>query len=313
MSTLDANKGQTNSRNHHRTRERDLGKEDLVRFKRKIKKYLKGGDTYTVNDVNDFLTAMQQQQASYQDLEESGIALTIKNLRTESTVPDSLRRNAKLVLKKWKRQMEDELSSKSSLKNAENVNSHHHDLNRDISTLDAHKGQTNSRSHDVKSAKPKMPTKRTMTLTFSTGVENHRGNQVMEVPGADTTGLSAAEMRILQQMLEQQDIKCELIDLNLLLPSETKADSASLLVARNAVSILTGESNDDLFEELSDRKWDSKCIMYKRVVNKLMRENICITDQAQAPCYEEGKGTVVPFTELPRFSKVREAIGELGM
>ena len=79
------------------------------------------------------------------------------------------------------------------------------------------------------------------------------------------------------------------------------------------MSVLTGESNDDLFEELSDRKWDSKCIMYKRVVNKLMRENICITDQAQAPCYEEGKGTVVPFTELPRFSKVREAIGELGM
>ena len=39
MSTLDANKGQTN---HHRTRESDLGKEDLVRFKRKIKMY-RGG------------------------------------------------------------------------------------------------------------------------------------------------------------------------------------------------------------------------------------------------------------------------------
>jgi hypothetical protein len=91
-----------------------LGKEDLVRFKRKIKKYLKSGDTYTINDVKDFLASMQQQQASYQDLEETGIALTIKKLRTESTAPE-LQRNAKLVLKKWKRQMKDRLSSKSNL------------------------------------------------------------------------------------------------------------------------------------------------------------------------------------------------------
>ena len=84
-----------------------LGKEDLVRFKRKIKKYLKGGDTYTVNDVKDFLTSMQQQQASYLDLEETGIALTINKLRTESTAPE-LQRTAKLVLKKWKRQMKDD-------------------------------------------------------------------------------------------------------------------------------------------------------------------------------------------------------------
>lgn len=51
--------------------------------------------------------------------------------------------------------------------------------------------------------------------------------------------------------------------------------------------------------------------MRGRVVNKLARHNLCFSDFKQLPDYEQGKGTVIPFSEVPCTLLLKEKLEEL--
>lgn len=65
---------------------------------------------------------------------------------------------------------------------------------------------------------------------------------------------------------------------------------------------------DNLLAEQSRLVPDKKAIFRGVVKNKNARWNLTFGDTPQEPCYDEGKGRVVPFTELPRLAKVRSAL-----
>jgi len=52
--------------------------------------------------------------------------------------------------------------------------------------------------------------------------------------------------------------------------------------------------------------------MRGKVVNKHARHNLCFDHEAQEAAYEEGKGTVVPYRDVPLLAKLREVYSEMG-
>lgn len=150
----------------------------------------------------------------------------------------------------------------------------------------------------------------TITLTFGDCAENHRGMQA--IGEMAKSGLTLAELQATRVWFEMSGKKCDFFDLRDLLEGgeKEKAEPAYLLIARNGCDVL-GAKADELYEEQRKLVWDSKAFMYGRVVNKKARHNLCYSDFSQEADYEAGKGTVIPFTELPFLSGVRGSLGEI--
>ena len=72
----------------------------------------------------------------------------------------------------------------------------------------------------------------------------------------------------------------------------------------------TGHGGRELFEELAKLDWDRKALMYGRVVNKHARHNLCFDDEGQEPDYENGKGRVVAYKDVPLLRELRLALGK---
>ena len=91
--------------------------------------------------------------------------------------------------------------------------------------------------------------------------------------------------------------------------SKEDQPDACVLILRNGVNALLGENGKDvMYEEQRKLIWDSKVKMYGRVVNKHARHNLCYDKEPQEPNYEEGKGRIIAFSEVP---KLRELMDKL--
>ena len=64
-----------------------------------------------------------------------------------------------------------------------------------------------------------------------------------------------------------------------------------------------GNGNNLLFDEQDVLEKDTQAFMYGRVVNKHARHNLCFSEEQQEPNYEEGKGRVYAFNEVPLLKK----------
>jgi hypothetical protein len=86
---------------------------------------------------------------------------------------------------------------------------------------------------------------------------------------------------------------------------QDESPEAYILVIRNGLSQLTTK---DLFKQLTDLDWDKKAKMYGRVVNKHARHNLVFGDDSQDPNYEEGKGTIIAFEDVPILNRIRKRL-----
>lgn len=84
-----------------------------------------------------------------------------------------------------------------------------------------------------------------------------------------------------------------------------KLERAAVLVIRNGVEALISGTVDELFEEQIALEWDTRAFMYGRVVNKHARHNLCYGDENQVSKYEEGKGTIVAWDDIPLTKELR--------
>lgn len=141
-----------------------------------------------------------------------------------------------------------------------------------------------------------------ITLTFCECAENHVRNQ--QIGSACASGYSIDQMRKMRERLVSMGIKVETIRLH-----QPNLPKAYLLVARNALDKLV--SDGDLFTEMMSLAWDSKVKSYGRVVNKHARHNLCFADFHQDPDYENGKGTIHDFADLPVLSQLRNSLQEI--
>ena len=157
----------------------------------------------------------------------------------------------------------------------------------------------------------------TFTITFGDRAENHVG--MFTIGEAAAEGFNLEDLNRAKLCFEQNGIQCDLIDLKILLPDELKANAqdAYILIARGGLNCMIKPHNsDDFFQEQSRLEKDTKAFIYGRVVNKKARHNLCFGSQSQEPDYEQGKGRIIAFDQVPLLNHVRQVfpiiIGEKG-
>lgn len=92
------------------------------------------------------------------------------------------------------------------------------------------------------------------------------------------------------------------------------APHACVLMVKDFAKGLCHAPASDLFTEMTSAstvRWDTKALMRGQVKNKLARHNVCFSDTAQEADIAAGKGTVVPFDDVPLLHQARATLGEL--
>ena len=160
-----------------------------------------------------------------------------------------------------------------------------------------------------------------ITITYGDVCENHAG---MEKIGQEImAGFDFSDLLQAKKKIEELGGKAELINLTELLDDPNPEDgidenaeifSAYILVVRGGANLLLkqiGKTADDMFQEHKNLTWDTKAKMKGKVVNKHARHNLCYADVAHPADYENGKGTVVAFGDIPLTAHIRKVLPEL--
>lgn len=146
-----------------------------------------------------------------------------------------------------------------------------------------------------------MDKKSIITLTFGDVAENHVNMQQIGKKVEEGKWFNCSELEILHKKFNTSEL------FNL----EMKGVKGSVLVIRDGIKILCGEEiKDEIFIEQKNLEWDKKVKMYGRVVNKNARWNLCYDDKKQEPDYENGKGRVISWNDIPNTKKLKEKIRE---
>lgn len=150
---------------------------------------------------------------------------------------------------------------------------------------------------------------RTYTLTFGEQAENHVGMQ--KIGAISDDGFDINDLEEIYDQVTEDGFDCEYYDLTELLPDDAldECDPAAVLVIYNGCELF-GVYADELMEEQDDITYDSKAFMYGRVVNKKARHNVCFSEEAQEPDYENKKGRIVSYSDVPLLNTIREALPE---
>lgn len=138
-----------------------------------------------------------------------------------------------------------------------------------------------------------------ISLTFGDVAENHRGMQRIGTLSAH--GFQLSDLQRIQSLFEARGAECELV---------TLMDDAYFLHISNGVHALNVNADDLMIEQLALEK-DTKAFMYGRVVNKHARHNLCFGETHQEPVYEEKKGRIYAFHEVPLLSECRNELQAL--
>jgi hypothetical protein len=160
--------------------------------------------------------------------------------------------------------------------------------------------------------------KSVITLTFGDQAENHVGMEQLGQMVNVGEGFNKSDFEKIIETFTKLQANIKLYDLAKLSyetnNDETKPE-AYLLVIRNGVDIILKDLGLDetefnhrkMFEEQSLLNVDKKVFMYGRVVNKHARWNLCFDYKSQEPVYENGKGRIISFTDVPITNKLMES------
>jgi len=147
-----------------------------------------------------------------------------------------------------------------------------------------------------------------ITITYCECSENHVG---MEKNGLlATTGFSLEDLLNAMKESENRGLKADLYGLHLYIEEPLESEIAWVLVIRGALSNITGKDSETAYEKLNNLTWDDKYydVRRKRVLNKRARTNICIGETSQKANFEEKKGTIYSFSEIPVLETIRAAL-----
>lgn len=150
--------------------------------------------------------------------------------------------------------------------------------------------------------------KQTFTLTFGDQGENHVGMQ--KIGQMAKKGFTLEDLLQAKKFFERKGAKVEIYHLNKLL-KDVKAENAYVLVAKNGVNVLMGKKNsaNDLYKEQDELEKDTKAFMYGRVVDKKARYNLCFSEENQEPDYENRKGRIVAYENVPLMKMLMDRLG----
>jgi len=146
----------------------------------------------------------------------------------------------------------------------------------------------------------------TATITFGDCAENHKGMQI--IGNLATEGFTLEDLQVAQDYFIKNKYECNIYDLRSVLPLEDqqRASPAYFLHALKGVDCLV--SADEFLKEQDSLEKDTKAFMYGRVVNKKARHNLCFGPVSQEPDYENKKGRIVGYNQVPLLNKVKESL-----
>jgi hypothetical protein len=153
-----------------------------------------------------------------------------------------------------------------------------------------------------------------VTLTYGDVAESHAGMQ--NIGKKSKHGFSLADIKRADAFFKERGCETVIIHLNDFLPEEvknSKTEEAYLFIAKKGLHCLV---NDDKGVELTTEtqffEWDAKMYNSRRkiVQNKNARHNLNFSFEKQKSDFEKGKGTTVPWEEVPLIYKTRKALIE---
>ncbi len=149
----------------------------------------------------------------------------------------------------------------------------------------------------------------TFTLTYGECAENHRGMQ--QLGQIANEGFTKEDIDFaIDKFNGTGNANCHVYELHTHLTKQKNSaepEEAYVLVVKDGLRKM-GVDPDKLFVEQNKLEKDKKAVMYGRVVNKIARHNLCFDDEGQEPDYDIGKGTVVPFSDVPLTRKLRNKL-----
>lgn len=146
---------------------------------------------------------------------------------------------------------------------------------------------------------------KTITITYGECAENHVGMQ--KLGHKAERGLTVRQLSTLEAFFKNKGCVTEL---TMLTPSHLKedgAEDAAILIVRGGVHALD-VNPDNMYLEQANLPQDTKAKMKGRVVNKHARYNLCFGNNNQEPDYENGKGRIISFAEVPLTGTLKDRL-----
>ena len=144
-----------------------------------------------------------------------------------------------------------------------------------------------------------------ITLTFCDRAENHVGME--QIGTLSDRGFTLENLKDVKKVIgdgvEIIELGCD--------SDELLADEAYLLIIRNGVNKICDGKLEELKREQFGLVPDRKAFMYGRVVNKHARGNLCFDDVGHEPDYENKKGTVVSYKDVPMTKLLKERVCDM--
>lgn len=148
-----------------------------------------------------------------------------------------------------------------------------------------------------------------ITITFGDVCENHVGMQ--KLGKLSKAGYTLEDLQRIQEYFTGHGFECIIHDLRELLPEAQRAEAEPAFVLQVPIGVRAFVDSDLLGDEMAALKWDKKALMRGRIVNKKARYNLCFADESQEPDYEDGRGRVVAFKDVPLLNTVLAQIRKL--
>ena len=143
----------------------------------------------------------------------------------------------------------------------------------------------------------------TYTITFGDVAENHVGMQ--KVGQLHSEGYSVNKLKKLSENLQEKEFKVKYVDISY------EGNEAGVLVIRKGIQkILQINNTEEITKEHRVLPMDTKAFMKGRVVNKIARYNLCFDEESQEPNYEEGRGRIISFSQVPLTTIVRKMVSD---
>lgn len=223
----------------------------------------------------------------------SKIALKVPE-KSKEMKPIILNKGKVVVLEKGKEDKEEDESEKEKSEKEENE-------------------EIEKKEDEVEKPKKKLKFNQTITITMGNAAENRIGMEI--IGNKDAEGFNLKDLERAKAWFEEKGIVCELICLNDFLPKgkekelKLKADKAYLLIARKGMSAICNP--DAFYEEQLKLKPDKKAWSKGSVVNLHARYNLCFNKKSQVADYENKKGTIIAYKDVPLLDKVRTSMKEI--
>jgi alkylated DNA repair dioxygenase AlkB len=150
-----------------------------------------------------------------------------------------------------------------------------------------------------------------ITITFGDVAENHVGMQ--QIGTKSQKGFDLADLKYIERMLKERGATStkvyDLKELSGAINTISKdTDDAYVLVIKNGAKYLGHRDVNGLYKEQLGLDWDTKAKMRGTVKNKRARYNLCYADAAQEPDYDNNKGRIYNFKDLPLINEVRRSL-----